>query len=350
MEYGEKFIKAVPLTPALKNKYGDKGTMSLDPGKAYAMERAGQIRIVYDDPIKQTKHILSKIDPHDYFEKHIFSTSDKIKVAWIQDNEILGGAELSNLQCLKIGINCGFDIVCITPSQFMLSVIKKADIIIINNFYKFLPHQEKILLDYLKSTNHHFIIYSHDMRDLTKMKERSWLYKKSLFNIFISPKHEEKYKIYDDNINVILPLAFDVDKYTIDDTIEREKNSVLVPTIMKNNKNIQSYKATHPEFKYYTIGVRKDGFGYFPKINNEFIYKTYNRFEYIYHCPEKFWTGDRVLFEAQLCGCKTITNENVGHCSWNFGNDIEKIRKELIKAPFTLWKIIEESIENNSIS
>lgn len=347
MEYNEKFTKAMPLTPALKSKYPAGAYLYLDPDKALQMERDGYIKIVYDDPAEEKKHVLSKLDPMDFFKKAYFEDGNKIKVAWVQDNAILGGAELSNLYCMEIGINCGYDIVTVTPQQFRLQAIKECDVVIINNFYKFSDNQERAIMDFLKKTKTPYVIYSHDMRDLKRMNDRRVMYENSLFNVFISPKHKESYG-FSNSRNYIFPLAIDIRKYRIDDSIKREENSVLIPTIKKCGKHVDKFVSENPQYKYYSLGVSKPGMQFVNKTDNNFIYKIYNRFEYVYHCPDVVWAGDRVYFEAKLCGCKVINNDNVGHASWNFEEG--DIKEQLSQAPFDFWKTVEEHLEDNCIS
>jgi len=342
-----ELTECIPLTPALKSKYSDGCHIYLDPEKAIEMQRDEQVKIVYNDPVKEKKFIKTITEPHKYYDKNAF-TGGKIKVAWIQDYEMVGGAELSNLQVLKVGVNCGFDIVCVTPQNNNLDILKESDVIIINNFYHFSMDQERYILDYIGGTKIPYIIYSHDMRDLKRMDEWQCMYENSAYNVFISPRHKGIYNV--DNDSVTLPLAIDLDNFFAFENVKREEGSVFIPTMAKQGKEIWDFLQKNPHYKYYAINTTHPQITNVKGVKNELMHKIYSKFETVYHCPEKFWAGDRVLFEAQLCGCKVIANDNVGHKSWGFGDDIDKIKEELRKAPFTFWKEVEKYVKSNCIS
>lgn len=348
----QKLVKCKPLTAALKSKYSAGCFIYLDPYKAVEMEKDGHVEIIYDEQKENGERVVVKtpqtLNPHEYYKKPDYDDKGKIKVAWVQDCEKLGGAELSNLQVLKIGVSCGFDVVCITPQHFRYTALKQADIIVMNNFYHFSPEHEKLILEYLRNTKRPYIIYSHDMRDLKCMDDWLPMYENSAYNVFISPGHKKRYGIA--NASITLPLAIDVEKYFPYDNVERKKNSVLIPTMTKQGKDLYDFMAKNHKYDYYAINTTHERISNVRGVRNDIIHKIYSKFEYVYHCPERFWAGDRVLFEAQLCGCKVIANDNVGHASWGFGDDLELIKRELEDAPFTFWETLERYVKGYSLS
>jgi hypothetical protein len=76
--------------------------------------------------------------------------------------------------------------------------------------------------------------------------------------------------------------------------------------------------------------------------------ECYSRYEYVLHLPQKAGGGERVIFEAILCGCLVITNDNACHKSWSEQWDWQNrdvLEFQLRKAPFEFWKQIEQVIK-----
>ena len=60
--------------------------------------------------------------------------------------------------------------------------------------------------------------------------------------------------------------------------------------------------------------------------------------------PYRKFPCDRVTFEAALCGCKIIANENVE--SWGLDlADADYLRGWLREAPYLFWGEVEKIIE-----
>jgi hypothetical protein len=145
-----------------------------------------------------------------------------------------------------------------------------------------------------------------------------------------------------------LPLAIDTNQFKLLDEF-RVGNSVLIPSMEKCHDNVTKYMIEHPEYAYTVVGyadfpalpnvkvINRAGAGEMPRI--------YNRHEFVLHLPQKVGGGERVIFEAVLCGCKVITNENSAHTSWmQFWDwkDRAVLEEQLQKAPYTFWKMIEQ--------
>jgi hypothetical protein len=62
--------------------------------------------------------------------------------------------------------------------------------------------------------------------------------------------------------------------------------------------------------------------------------------------PDIVCAGERVVFEAALCGCAVEMNGNVGHKSWNYDlSDTETLRETLRDAPFAFWRAVERYMQ-----
>ena len=301
---------------------------------ARALEIAGHVKI--EDP-----DIVPKIKSDDeYIFRHAYEPNRLTRVAWVQNVIKTGGAEISNFNCINLGQHFGFDILCFNPQNPDISVLNNADIIIVNNLH---CSGREEFLKYLFNTSKPYIVYSHDA-----LEENVDIFKKSNLNVFISPKHKEHYvKLCGEEISgksITLPISFKPERFT-EGKGEREKNSVLIVNYGKCRNNIVDYIATHPEMKFYAIGdsvpfgkntVKIDPVPY------EKMQELYHKYETVYHCPDIFCAGERVIFEAVLSGCKVITNNNAGHTSWRFDwQDIETLKKTLIEAKNTFWREVD---------
>ena len=173
-------------------------------------------------------------------------------------------------------------------------------------------------------------------------------------NVFISPLHQEKLSsVLGNQINehsVCLPLAIDLNVFKSLKDVKRQKGTVLIPTFRKCGQNALNYINTNADKKYFVIGQIASGIKKgvsiegIPPVNNDEMAKLYNTYEEMLHIPVSFWAGERIYFEALLCGCKPIVNDNVGHTSWKFTKNT--LKNKLKQAPFTFWKEVENVIKN----
>lgn len=282
--------------------------------------------------------------------KDDFSSKDKIKIAWVMDYSKNGGSELSSKFLIKIGRNLGFDIVTVTPSVFRRRALNTADLIVINNFFEFPQHRMIEIYKAIYEKNTPYVKYEHDYRELTRIDTISrQMFTRSKLNIFISPAHKEAHikKLGDQigNHSMCFPLAIDTELFQKHSNIKRVNDSVLIPTARKGKDSIVRYIVENKEKEYTFIGNHGLTFGGKVKtkiINqckvNEMV-KLYNEHEYMLHLPLSPWAGERIYLEALLCGCKPITNDNVGHLSWEFTKT--NLKKNLNDALYKFWHEIE---------
>ena len=91
----------------------------------------------------------------------------------------------------------------------------------------------------------------------------------------------------------------------------------------------------HPEMKVDLL---------FQGVSHNQIPALYSQYEYFIHFPIKKFPCDRVTFEAALCGCKVVANENVETQGKDLSN-MDSLREWLREAPHLFWKEIEQIIE-----
>ena len=82
-----------------------------------------------------------------------------------------------------------------------------------------------------------------------------------------------------------------------------------------------------------------------PECSVDKMPAIYSEYETVVHLPEKAGSGERVLFEAVLCGCEVITNSNGSHSSWPFWQDEKVLREKLRAAPYEFWKVVSELVK-----
>jgi len=328
---------------SLNKRYG---LIHIEVNKALRMQHEGTI-----DIIDKTIDIL-KVDTH--YNKNTTQTVNKKyilkkKVAWIQDNSKEGGAEKSNKFLREKGNDFGFEINLVTPNDFNITHLNNCDLLIINNFYEFEIDQMNKIYNLIYEDRKLYVKYDHDHREASRPHISQQLFAMSKLNVFISPKHKELFmnslgSQLEEN-SIILPLAIDTTKY-INKNSNREKNSVLVPCLRKCNSNFKNFIEKHINDKFYIIGDYDYHGSNIKKLSNQNddgMIRLYNMCETVYHEPDTFWAGERIYFEALLCGCKVICNENVGHISWNF--EINVLKEKLDNAILIFWSKIDEIIK-----
>jgi len=273
----------------------------------------------------------------------------KRKVAWVQDMMKRGGAEISNELVVKVGIDCGNEISLVT--NFMdvseiRSILRESDLVIVNNIFHFSKDQigeiKKILF-----AGKPYVKYDHDFRELRRPEFGRELFRRSVLNVFISPFHRDEFRKELGVDGICLPLAIDVDFFRPVSGIERKEKSVLA---LEKGANIQWFIDENKDFSFTVVSdkpVNLNGgrLKVIPTLPYEKMPEVYSEHEYFLHFPEDSWPGDRVVFEAALCGCKVIMNEKVGHKSWGFNfDDIDGLRAILRKAPYEFWREIDRLV------
>ncbi len=354
-------VKTEILDPELKRRMPD-GTLSLERSKALRLQSQGKVKIIEEkrgdcncQGSMTTKNFFNKKgspDKPNYLNRTSFLSGRKTKVAWVQDYSKTGGAELSNIHCVNVGELCGFDIIGVCPSQFKAKILSDADILIINNIFEFPRNQLNTILSYCYEKRRPYVKYDHDLRELKRTNLSRFLFTKSSLNVFLSPEHLKRLSVgvgrQIEEHSICLPLSIDVDHFKPVKDKGRPTGSVLVPTPRKGEQNIVNYMKANPGKNYTVIGGAHTAFPkdvkitHRPAISNEHMPELYSRHMEVLHLPEVPWAGERIYFEALLCGCKPITNKNVGHTSWKFSKT--NLRNKLEVAPYTFWKEVDKCL------
>lgn len=311
---------------------------------------------------KIDKPVLLTLNEKSYLKKQSFKNDGSPKIAWIQDLEKMGGSELSSNTCVKYGRLLGFDIAGITPSNFNHQILEDADLFIINNFWTFKEDQFPIILNYLFEYDKPYVKYEHDYREIEKRNYTdAWrIFNRARKTIFISPMHEQDHKdhLYLEN-SIALPLAIDIDVFKNTGT-EREPDLWINTSggfDRKNKDDGWKYieKNKKKTFEIYSNedvnGCNLDNLNILPHIANEDLPEVYSRAKGLFHIPYTKWAGERIVFEALLCGMESKNikiNDNVGHGSWfpllrkkRILNNPVKLAKWLEESVYTFWKEIE---------
>lgn len=349
-----QLVRCKLLDPALKARFDDIITLELD--KAYRLKNAGKITILDEDKI--TKNVISKqyktkimLPEINYEIKTQFTDKKKYKIAWVQDNsKPNGGAEISNRGVIGVGETIGIDVAMVTPQIFSSDVLRDCDLMVLNNIFEFSEEQFKIILDYCFEKSKPYIKYDHDQRE-AKRNSSMQIFLRSKLNVFISPAHKNfiirGLHLPIDNKNISLPLCINTELF-IDKKTSRVEDSALIPTPHKCFSILVEYIKDNPAIQFTLISSRPTPhFDHFknvkyitPVIQQEMV-DLYNTHEYMVHLPDSFWAGERIYFEALLCGCTPIVNSHVGHKSWP-DKDVEQLKDDLKKAPYIFWKKVKE--------
>jgi hypothetical protein len=265
------------------------------------------------------------------------------RIAFVHDCSIdyHGGAEL----CVKTIVELGRrrrHIIKVFGQDDDLTLLKNFDLIILSNIWRFpLPDMEIILLA-LEKVPH--IKWEHDHRSLDPMAENKYprelfakqIFKHSKLNIFGSPAHRQNYRDELGTDGVCIFPPFDVDLFRSNGQ-NRIPGSVLVPSAKKNGEQLKKYMEEHPHLTFNLLEDNPIPPGKMPDL--------YAQNEIVVHLPEQRWSCERVIFEAALCGCQVVTNDNAQGVSWGLDlSDPESLRDRLRNTPQVFWQFIEGAL------
>jgi hypothetical protein len=356
-------VKVELLDPALKEHYGP--TMSMSREHAVLGEEKGKWKIIreqtYDTRVMEPSRPGGSLTYEDMFKRHPSTRrGKKKKVAWVQDLSRMGGAELSNREVVRIGMDCGFDISVLTPKNdraHLSKILSSTDIIILNNIFEFSPSHMNAMLKAIYMDKVPYIKYEHDHRELSRPEFSKKLFLGSVLNVFLSPAHRENYRQVLGCDGACFPLAIDVDLFHLIPSIERKANTALICNVrnFKTWNNLQAYITAHPEIAFTILsdkGVPVHGNNV--KVSSFVPYEkmpeVYSAHQYLVHILDGWGANERVVWEAALCGCEVVTNKMVGARSWgtegfnvNLTNG-KVIRDWLEKAPFLFWREVDDQM------
>ena len=326
----------------MKQCYGI--TTYLGYKEARTLEAEGHVKIC-DGQIEK-----KIIEDTSYNIREHYSPRKFTRVAWVQNYNKNGGAEISNFNLVKAGSKLGFDIIgCYLNSETIsYNLMENADILIVNNLH---CAERGKFIEWLFKFGKPFIKYDHDY-----FEDDIRLFQKSIYNFFISPAHMEHYiKLCGEEIrskSICLPLAFDVDRWTTEG--EHKKNTVLIPTWRKCRINGQEFINKNKQFQYTVIDdllpVGNGNVYRIDAIDYEKMQTIYPKYEYILHTTDNKWSGERVIFEATMSGCKVITNENSGHTSWPFNwRNADELKPILTSSLYEFWKRVDNCVNKLNI-
>jgi hypothetical protein len=359
-------VKVEYLEEVLRRGYGSSGFYDLE--KALMGEAKGKWKILRREPNQEYGDKMMRPSgpaPWDLGEGTYATKGVKKKtVAWIQDSSIRGGAEISNELVIKVGIDCGFSILVVTPKAASLrSDLEGSDLAIFNNIWAFNPSQMKIIDEFVSRGMRPYVKYEHDHRELNRPEFSKKLFANSILNVFLSPIHLENYRQVLGCGGICLPLAIDVDLFHLIPSVERKADSALVCNVrnFKSWKNLQAYVSDHPEIAFTVLSngiapVRGGNVKISPMVPYEKMPEVYSTHQYLVHILDGWGANERVIWEAALCGCQIVANKMVGALSWgnegfnvNLTNGVV-IREWLEKAPYLFWREIDDRMKRvNSI-
>jgi hypothetical protein len=269
-----------------------------------------------------------------------------MRVAWIQDNSRPhGGAETSNRCVVATGERLGFDIVGITPENFHPRILEECDVAVVNNFFQFEPAQVRMVLDTIWNQKKPYVKYEHDSRELGRTSFSKRLFCDSALNVFLSPAH---YRNHHEKLGckgIVLPLAIDVETFRPVAKVERDPRKALIVGGWrrggKTGSSLHKYIEAHRSLSFVSVGFEFPMTQCIPHVPLREMPVLYSSTGWLIHLPDMVCAGERVFFEAALCGCRVVANENVGHLSWKRDlADTDGLRAWLRQAPYDFWKAV----------
>ena len=267
---------------------------------------------------------------------------------------MIGGAEISCQETVRIGWNCGFDIRILSqadPVEKIKAVMENSDLAIINNIFAFSEPQMKTILSFIFNEQLPYVKYEHDHRELQRKEFSRPLFQRSKLNVFLSPMHRDNHVKGLDCDGICLPLAIDTKRFYPVHDVSRETNFALVCNVrhFKTWANLQKYITDHPEMRFRIMAdqpmVAGDNVKFMRLVPYVDMARLYSEHDVLVHLLDGLGAGERVIFEAALCGCRIVANDGVGHMSWEKDLiDLEGLRAWLDAAPYQFWQEVEAVI------
>jgi hypothetical protein len=311
--------------------------------------RRGEKLTGYDDKMMVARpNTITREDL--YGDRRTYETKSlkKKHVAWVQDSFLRGGAEISAETVIRAGEDCGFQIDMVNPgqpSEVIAKSIQAVDIIILNNLFGFSQEQ----LNVFDKAHKPYVKYEHDHRELARPAFSKGLFANSVLNVFLSPAHFKNHQEALGCEGIALPLAIDVDRFKPIPGVERISGTALISNCrnFKSWTKLQAFIDDHKEMIFTILtdkgapihgaNVRTK-----PMVPYEEMPRVYSEHEHLVHLLDGWGAGERVIFEAALCGTKVISDERSGHMSWERDlMDTDGLEEWLRAAPYQFWKNIE---------
>jgi len=317
-------------------------------GEAYGRWKIIRRPQTYDNKMMTAKTPPDSLTRDGFFSNGVYETKEikKKKIAWIQDVARIGGAEISNLEMIRVGNDCGFNITVITPESLHGSdQLKPIDLIILNNIWHFSQEQMAAILRVIYSGTP-YVKYEHDYRELQRPDFSKKIFGLSKLNVFLSPKHLKDYQKELGCGGTCLPLAIDVSHFKSIEKVERKKDSALVFNTpnQKFGKSGEEFIKSHPQMMFTILSnggplINGGNIKLSPPVPYGNLPTVYSAHEFLVHLPDRDWAGERIIFEAALSGCKVVANDHVGHMSWGRDlTDVKGLSEWLVRAPYEFWK------------
>ena len=340
-----RIVAVENIDEALRRTYGTRMRISRD--KALLGERKGKWRIIDPAERPSTRSAAEvKVATGAKEAKRV----RKARISWVQDNEVdwRGGAEFSARHVVEVGERCGFHVEPMTPSSFRADAMANAELVVLNNLWHFSGEQMRAILAVLFEMRVPYVKYEHDHRELTRPEFSRRLFERAVMNVFLSPVHRENHRDGIGAAGECIPLAIDVNAYRPVPGIQRVPGTALVSNVrtIKTWDRLKEYVFGHPEITFTVLAtngiIQGKNVKTIPPVLPEKMPELYSAHEYLVHLPDAWCAGERVIFEAALCGAKIIANEKVGHMSWGWDlADTEALRERLIDAPYEFWRLVD---------
>jgi len=273
-----------------------------------------------------------------------------------------GGAEISGRKVLEGGRRRGHEVSWSDPTK---GFMEGYDVHIVGSMRardfltKFSDKRHECMVkyehDYRFCLHQHIQCYScRDCHPDVFVAYRKF-FRRTKLNIFQSPLHRDVHLWacgVPKKTSFCLLTQVDIEKFKPFRNIERKRDHCMVVAGYCFHKGTMDYvldhMRRHPRRKFTIFGDRwlpkylpqnAKLMGYVP---NDFMPQHYSAHRFLVHLPRFFDPSCRAIVEGVLCGCKPITNANVGNMSWKFPMNRNELVKRIPDSLNELWDRIED--------
>jgi glycosyltransferase involved in cell wall biosynthesis len=269
------------------------------------------------------------------------------RITLFHDLRLGGGAELSAKYLLSMKPKS----LHVVPSHNMEDA-RGARAAIVSGVEFFQRRQGIRLLEWLWAGRVPYVVWDHHI-GLGNLHPGDWkrVFARAKLILFMSPLHRYwREKNFSEAIKQsrveVLPVGMDPSVFRPMSSVKRKRIAVCMMTRMGSKKHgVWKYAEGNGKVPLHVYSDVGD-----PGIHNVFIYPPrpreelpgiYNGATWHVDLPGRPTAGGNASYEAAMCGCKPIVNENVGSASWDwFHKGSDAIREAMADGNRRFWELI----------
>ncbi len=273
-------------------------------------------------------------------------------ILWIAAHTITdspaNGAEITDSFSIRAGAKLGYSIKVRDLQSFNADELDDANLLILSNHHEFDRKSRELMY------RRPYICFVHDAGGwMQVLRRRIRLFAESLGAIFLSPLHQRQFTAYckDSNTRWTLIPPYIGPEFK-PANVDRDRDTICVTPLCRRKGvwGVLDWARANPR--------RRVDFFYPPRfiepaavaraklltncrlmghVPHNQMPAIMSRYVHAIHLPKQHEAFGRAIAEAYLCGCKIITNGNVGAMSYPWSKNLAEFRRQVASADLKFW-------------